>query len=86
MSNLPEKFRSITCEIQELFSKKLETFLKIQKEKIKSNDHEWGFYPAISRLEVGRANNCTVQDLFHAWQKDTVGVDRSSRDCGESFS
>ena len=41
MSNPPEYFRNITCETQELLSKKTETFLKNSESKIDANDREW---------------------------------------------
>ena len=42
ISNLPEKFRNITCEIQELPSKKSETFLKNSESKKEANYRELG--------------------------------------------
>ena len=45
-----------------------------------------GFDAMISRLAVERANHCTERDVFQTRQKDNVGVDSVSSDCGESFS
>ena len=83
--NLPEKFRNITFKIQELTSKKPETFLK-NSENEKSERPLVGFDPAISRSQVERANHYTELDLFWARQKDNIIVDSGLRDCGECFS
>ena len=56
ISNLSEKLRNITCEIQELPSKSQKRYWKIQKVV--------GFDSMIFRLEVERANHCTALDLF----------------------
>ena len=44
MSNLPKKFRNITCESPELPSKKIETFLKNSKTEKNANDREWNLF------------------------------------------
>ena len=77
ISNLPYKFRNITCEIQELPSKKLETFLKNSESK-KSERPRLVFDPMISRSAVERANHCTVLDLFQAKKKGNIPADTGS--------
>ena len=61
--NLPEKFRNITCKIQELPSKKPEMFLKNLEGK-KNKRPRVVFYSMISYLEVQRAKHCTELNLF----------------------
>ena len=64
ISNLPEKFRDNTCEIQELPSKKPETFLKNSESKKKSERPQVVFHPTVSPLAVEHANFCMVVDVF----------------------
>ena len=53
--NLPEKFRIIICEIQELPSKSPEIFMKNSERKI-SQRLQVGIEPAILSVEVKHAN------------------------------
>ena len=41
ISNLPEKFRNIICEIQELPTKKPKMFQEYSESKKKTDDREW---------------------------------------------
>ena len=63
ISNLLEKFRNISCEIQELLSKKPETFLRNLESKKKSERPLVEFDPTISCLAVERSNHYTAQEF-----------------------
>ena len=64
ISNLPEKFRNISYEIQELPSEKPEMFLKNWESKKEENDRKWGLDPIISGMEGERSNHHTVLILL----------------------